>query len=101
MEPGCTPHIGAHIGPTWVPYRLLAAAHLPIMPARAPGSIKRKNEQYCLETLIYRLYIFDFSGWGSGLHFLPSISAHVPDRTCKFSWDSIVRPDKRRWAVLS
>ena len=24
MEPGCTPHMGAHIGPIWVPYRLLA-----------------------------------------------------------------------------
>ena len=23
MEPGRTPHMGAHIGPIWVPYRLL------------------------------------------------------------------------------
>ena len=24
MEPGCTAHMGAHMGPIWVPYRLLA-----------------------------------------------------------------------------
>ena len=26
MEPGCTAHIGAHMGPIWVPYRLLAGS---------------------------------------------------------------------------
>ena len=24
MEPGCTAHMGAHMGPIWAPYRLLA-----------------------------------------------------------------------------
>ena len=43
MEPGCTPHLGAHIGPIWVPYRLLTGVHLPIMLARAPGSIERER----------------------------------------------------------
>ena len=27
MEPGCTAHMGAHMGPIWVPYRLLAGMY--------------------------------------------------------------------------
>ena len=26
MEPDCTAHMGAHMGPIWVPYRLLSGA---------------------------------------------------------------------------
>ena len=37
MEPSCTAHMGAHMGPIWVPYRLLAGyytRHMHSLPYR-------------------------------------------------------------------
>ena len=39
-EPGCTAHMGAHMGPIWVPYRLLAGSmHL-------TGAVSRSQSPY-------------------------------------------------------